>query len=180
MDLLFAFVIAMVVTMALIPLLARAAGRLQVLDNPENRKVHSQPIPRVGGIAMVGGTGLPLWLWLPMNPTLLGYLIAVIVLLVFGAWDDRVNLGALTKFSGQLIAVLIIILVGHVSIDSMMLGERVMLPHWLGFGLTLFFLLGVTNAINLSDGLDGLAGGTTLLCCAALALLGANWDVRIV
>ena len=112
MDLLFAFVIAMVVTMALIPLLARVAGRLNVLDDPESRKVHSQPIPRVGGIAMVAGTVLPLWLWLPMDPTLLGYLLAVIVLLVFGIWDDRVNLGALTKFSGQLIAVLIIILVG--------------------------------------------------------------------
>jgi len=180
MDLLLAFVIAMVVTMALIPPLARSAGRLHVLDNPESRKVHSQPIPRVGGIAMVAGTVLPLCLWLPMDPTVLAYLLAVLVLLVFGAWDDRVNLGALTKFSGQLIAALIVILVGHVSIDSMMLGERVALPHWLGIGLTLFFLLGVTNAINLADGLDGLAGGTTLLCCAALALLGANWEVRFV
>jgi UDP-GlcNAc:undecaprenyl-phosphate GlcNAc-1-phosphate transferase len=179
-DLLLAFIIAMVVTMALIPPLARAAGRLHVLDNPESRKVHSQPIPRVGGIAMVAGTVLPLCLWLPMDRTVLGYLFAVIVLLVFGAWDDRVNLGVLTKISGQLIAVLVIILVGHVSIDSMMLGERVPLPHWLGFGVTLLFLLGITNAINLSDGLDGLAGGTTLLCCATLALLGANWDVRFV
>ncbi len=180
MDLLFAFVIAMVVTMALIPPLARAAGRLHVLDDPESRKVHSQPIPRVGGIAMVAGTALPLCLWLPMDRTVLAYLLAVIVLLVFGVWDDRVNLGALTKLSGQLIAVLIVILVGHVSIDSMMLSERVALPHWLSFGLTMLFLLGITNAINLSDGLDGLAGGTTLLCCAALALLGAKWDVRFV
>jgi UDP-GlcNAc:undecaprenyl-phosphate GlcNAc-1-phosphate transferase len=180
MDLMLAFVIAMVVTMALIPPLARAAGRLHVLDDPEGRKVHSQPIPRVGGIAMVTGALLPLWLWLPMDPTLKGYLLAVLVLLVFGAWDDRVNLGVLTKFSGQLIAVLIVIFVGHVSIDSIMLGERVALPHWLAIGSTLFFLLGITNAINLSDGLDGLAGGTTLLCCAALALLGANWEVRFV
>ena len=180
MDLLFAFVIAMVLTMALIPPLARAAGRLQVLDDPESRKVHSRPIPRVGGIAMVAGTVLPLWLWLPIDPVQSGYLLAVIVLLVFGAWDDRVNLGAVTKFSGQLIAVLIIIFVGHVSIDSIMLRERVALPHWLGISLTSFFLLGITNAINLSDGLDGLAGGMTLLCCAALALLGANWDVRFV
>jgi UDP-GlcNAc:undecaprenyl-phosphate/decaprenyl-phosphate GlcNAc-1-phosphate transferase len=180
MDLLLAFIIAMVVTMALIPPLARAAGRLHVLDNPESRKVHSQPIPRVGGIAMMAGVVLPLCLWLPMGPTLLGYLLAAIVLFVFGTWDDRVNLGALTKISGQLIAVLIIMLVGHVSIDSMMLDERVALPHWFGFGLTLLFLLGITNAINLSDGLDGLAGGMTLLCCAALALLAANWDVRFV
>ncbi len=170
----------MVITMALIPPLARLGARLHVLDNPEGRKVHSQPIPRVGGIAMVAGTVLPLCLWLPMDRTVLGYLFAVIVLLVFGAWDDRVNLGVLTKIAGQLIAVLIVILVGHVSIDSLMLGERAALPHWLGFGLTLLFLLGITNAINLSDGLDGLAGGTTFLCCAALALLGAKWDVRFV
>jgi UDP-GlcNAc:undecaprenyl-phosphate GlcNAc-1-phosphate transferase len=84
------------------------------------------------------------------------------------------------KFAGQLIAVLIVMLAGHVSIDTLMLGERVALPEWLGFSLTLLFLLGITNAINLSDGLDGLAGGTTLLCCAALALLAQSWDVRFV
>jgi UDP-GlcNAc:undecaprenyl-phosphate GlcNAc-1-phosphate transferase len=60
MDLLLAFVIAMVVTMALIPPLARAAARLHVLDDPDSRKVHSQPIPRVGGIAMVAGALLRL------------------------------------------------------------------------------------------------------------------------
>jgi UDP-GlcNAc:undecaprenyl-phosphate/decaprenyl-phosphate GlcNAc-1-phosphate transferase len=180
MDLLLAFVIAMMVTMALIPPLVRVAARLQVLDDPAGRKVHSRPIPRVGGIAMVAGSVLPLCWWLPMDHTLVAYLLAAIVLLVFGAWDDRVSLSPRTKFIGQLIAVLIIMLVGGVSIQSMMLGERVALPDWLGFGLTLLFLLGITNAVNLSDGLDGLAGGSMLLCCAALALLGQSWDVRFV
>ena len=102
------------------------------------------------------------------------------MLLVFGAWDDRVALGARTKFVGQLIAVLIVMQAGHVSINTLMLSEPVALPDWLGFSLTLLFLLGTTNAINLADGLDGLAGGTTLLCCAALALLGQSWGVRFV
>jgi UDP-GlcNAc:undecaprenyl-phosphate GlcNAc-1-phosphate transferase len=180
MDLLLPFVIAMVVTMALVPPLARVASRLQVLDDPAGRKVHTQPIPRVGGIAMVVGSLVPLCLWLPMDRVLLSYLLAVIVLLVFGAWDDRVALGARTKFVGQLIAVLIVMQVGHVSINTLMLAESVALPDWLGFSLTLLFLLGITNAVNLSDGLDGLAGGTTLLCCAALTLLGLNWGVRFV
>ena len=180
MDLLFAFVIAMIVTMALIPPLVRVAARLQVLDDPMSRKLHAQPMPRVGGIAMAVGSVLPLCLWLPMDRTLVAYLLAVLVLLVFGAWDDRVTLGARTKFAGQLIAVLIVMLAGHVSISSLTLGERVALPEWLGFSLTLLFLLGITNATNLSDGLDGLAGGTTLLCCAALALLAESWDVRFV
>jgi UDP-GlcNAc:undecaprenyl-phosphate GlcNAc-1-phosphate transferase len=180
MDLLLAFVIAMVVTMALIPPLVRLAARLQVFDDPASRKVHSRPMPRVGGIAMAVGALLPLCLWLPMDRTLVAYLLAVLVLLVFGAWDDRVTLSARTKFVGQLIAVLIVMLAGHVSIDSLTLGERVALPDWLGFSLTLLFLLGITNAINLADGLDGLAGGTTLVCCAALALLAESWAVRFV
>jgi UDP-GlcNAc:undecaprenyl-phosphate GlcNAc-1-phosphate transferase len=180
MDLLLAFVIAMVVTMALIPPLVRVAARMRVLDDPAGRKVHTQPIPRVGGIAMMAGSLLPLCLWLPLDRTLVAYLLAALVLLVFGAWDDRATLSPRTKLIGQLIAVLIVMLVGRVSIQSMMLGERILLPYWLGFGLTLMFLLGITNAVNLSDGLDGLAGGSMLLCCAALALLGQTWDVRFV
>jgi len=180
MDLLLAFVIAMVITMALIPPLVKGAARLQVLDAPGSRKVHTQPIPRVGGIAMVVGTVVPLYVWLAMDATLLAYLLAVLVLIGFGAWDDRVSLSPITKLVGQCIAVLIVMLAGHVQVDSVMLAERVILPHWLGFALTFLFLLGLTNAINLSDGLDGLAGGTTLLCCAALALLAQNWGVRFV
>src|SRR6202035_1640180 len=110
MDMLLPCVTAMVVTMTLIPPLVRVAGWLQVFDDPASRKVHLQPIPRVGGIAMVVGSLLPLYLWLPMDRTPVAYLLAVIVLLVFGAWDDRVSLGARTKFVGQLMAVLIIML----------------------------------------------------------------------
>lgn len=180
MDLLLAFVIAMIVTVALIPLLMRVARWLRVLDEPAGRKVHEQPIPRVGGIAMVAGALLPLYLWLPMDATLAAYLLAVIVLLAFGVWDDRATISAPTKLAGQLCAVLIVMIAGHVSIDTLMLGEPVALPGWLSSSLTLLFLLGITNAINLADGLDGLAGGTTLLCCAAFALLARNWELRFV
>jgi UDP-GlcNAc:undecaprenyl-phosphate/decaprenyl-phosphate GlcNAc-1-phosphate transferase len=177
MDLL-AFVVAMVVTMALIPPLMRSAARLNVLDDPASRKVHSTPIPRVGGIAMGIGSLLPLCLWLQIDRMLTAYLLAVAVLLAFGAWDDRVSLGALPKFAGQLIAVLIVVLVGHVSIDELTLGTPILLPEAVSFTLSVLFLLGVTNAINLADGLDGLAGGMALLCCAALALLSGSWGAH--
>src|SRR5450631_4110301 len=99
MDLLLVCVIAMVVTMVLIPPLMRVATRLRVLDDPAARKVHAQPIPRVGGVAMAIGTLLPLCLWLPREPTLVAYVAAVMVLLGFGVWDDRVTLRPLTKFA---------------------------------------------------------------------------------
>jgi UDP-GlcNAc:undecaprenyl-phosphate/decaprenyl-phosphate GlcNAc-1-phosphate transferase len=179
-NLLLPLVVAMVVTMALIPILVRAADQLHVLDHPIGRKIHAQATPRVGGIAMAIGVLLPLWLWLPVDATLLAYLLSVLILLLFGVWDDRATLSASAKFAGQALAVVVVMIGGHVSIDSVVLNKLWVLPHWLSLALTFIFLVGVTNAINLTDGLDGLAGGTALLCCAALTLLAQNWGVQFV
>jgi UDP-GlcNAc:undecaprenyl-phosphate GlcNAc-1-phosphate transferase len=89
-------------------------------------------------------------------------------------WDDRVTLGAGTKFAGQALAALVVMIWGDVSISSLTMSERTMLPVWLAQPLTLLFLVGVTNAINLADGLDGLAGGTTLLSLCVLAMLALS------
>jgi len=171
MVLLLGFLLAMSVTMALIPPLMRAAGYWQVLDQPSDRKVHTTPVPRVGGIAMAAGMLLAVVLWGNFAQPMPSLLAGVVVLLVFGVWDDRVTLGAAPKFLGQAIAVLLVMLLGDVTIGTITLDARHSLPPWLAQPLTFMFLLGVTNAINLADGLDGLAGGTTLLSLGALALL---------
>jgi UDP-GlcNAc:undecaprenyl-phosphate GlcNAc-1-phosphate transferase len=180
MDLLLAFVLAMSVTVALIPLLARFAGRLQVLDAPNPRKVHSTPIPRVGGIAMFAGALVPMLYWLRDDPRLPAFVAAALLLVAVGVWDDRRELSHVPKFVGQLAAAVLVMLFGGVLVHSVMLGERVELSPLVAVPLTLVFLVGVTNAINLADGLDGLAGGTTLLSCCALALLGLTIDERFV
>ncbi len=180
MDLLLAFIIAVAVTMGLIPPLMRAAASLHVLDMPSERKQHSGAVPCVGGIAMAVGAFLPLLLWLPMDKLLASYLAASVIMVGFGVWDDRVGLGAALKFSGQLISVAIVVFVGDVTISSYTLVERTAIPDLIAIPLTVIFLLGVTNAINLADGLDGLAGGTTLLACCTLAALGLTMDVPFV
>lgn len=171
MDLMLGFLLAMSVTMALIPPLMQAAARWQFLDAPEARKVHTTPVPRVGGIAMAAGTLLALLLSGQFAQPMPAYLGGVLVLLMFGVWDDRVTLSAGWKLLGQIIAVLLIMTWGDVNIATMTLTERHGLPGWISWPLTFVFLIGVTNAINLADGLDGLAGGTTLLSLSALALL---------
>ncbi len=171
MDLMLSFVVAMTVTMVLIPPLMRFAGRANILDQPESRKVHTTPIPRVGGIAMAAGVLAALALWGHFDRSLQAFCAGVLVLLVFGVWDDRATLGAGTKFLGQAIAVVIAMVWGGVSVASITVSDRLPLPNWIANPLTFFFLIGATNAINLSDGLDGLAGGMTLLCLGALALL---------
>lgn len=171
MDLMLGFLLAMSVTMALIPPLMQAAARWQFLDAPGARKVHTTPVPRVGGIAMAAGTLLALLLSGEFAQPMPAYLAGVLVLLLFGVWDDRVTLSAGPKLLGQIIAVLLIMIWGDVTIATTTLMERHHLPHWVSWPLTFVFLIGVTNAINLADGLDGLAGGTTLLSLSALALL---------
>jgi UDP-GlcNAc:undecaprenyl-phosphate/decaprenyl-phosphate GlcNAc-1-phosphate transferase len=171
MDLMLGFLLAMSVTMALIPPLMQAAERWHFLDAPGARKVHTTPVPRVGGIAMAAGTLLTLLISGQFAQPMPAYLAGVLVLLMFGVWDDRVTLSAGPKLLGQVIAVLLIMVWGDVTIATTTLSERLALPEWISWPLTFVFLIGVTNAINLADGLDGLAGGTTLLSLSALALL---------
>jgi UDP-GlcNAc:undecaprenyl-phosphate/decaprenyl-phosphate GlcNAc-1-phosphate transferase len=166
-----AFVIAMSITMALIPLLTRMAGRMHVLDAPGPRKVHANPMPRVGGIAMAAGALVPLLYWLHPDPRLPAFLAAAVLLLFAGVWDDRADLGYLPKFGAQIAAAFVVMTWSDVLVHSITLSDRVELPGAIAVPLTILFLVGVTNAINLADGLDGLAGGTTLLSCCAMALL---------
>jgi len=99
------------------------------------------------------------------------FLVAAAVLTIFGGLDDRFDLDFRIKFVGQLTAVAIVIVAGDARIESIALDDRLWLPAWLSWPITVLFLVGVTNAVNLADGLDGLAGGTTFLCFCAIALL---------
>ena len=180
MELLLAFILAMVLTMALIPPLMRYAGTLHVLDTPGGRKAHGVPIPRIGGIAMVAGAALPLALWLEVDRLSLAYLASLLIVVGFGVWDDRADLPPWAKLAGQVLAVAIVVLLGGVEIHSVTFAARHELPSLVAVPLTMLFLLGITNAINLSDGLDGLAGGTTFLCCAAIAALSLGSDMAFV
>jgi len=178
MNLLLAFIIAMATTMALIPPLARSAGRLRVLDAPGVRKVHAQPMPRVGGIAMLAGVVVALLFWLPaFDQRTLAWLAGVAIVFAFGVWDDRAPLSPAAKLLGQLFAISCVVFVGGISIETFTLSQRHLLPVWVSVPATFLFLLGATNAVNLADGLDGLAGGMTLLSCGALGLLGITYGV---
>src|SRR5262245_55037113 len=157
------FLLSMSVTMALIPPLMQVAARYRFLDAPGQRKVHTTPVPRVGGIAMAAGTLLALALSGQFAQPMPAYLGGALALLAFGIWDDRVTLGAGSNVVGPATEPVLVMTWGDVGISTATLYERYALPDWVGVPLTFLFLLGVTNAINLADGLDGLAGGTALL-----------------
>ncbi|MBI3186900.1 MAG: undecaprenyl/decaprenyl-phosphate alpha-N-acetylglucosaminyl 1-phosphate transferase [Gammaproteobacteria bacterium] len=162
---------SLVISMLLVPPLIRLAPLIGAIDLPDARKVHSQAIPRIGGIAMIIGVMVPVLFWLPLDQKHLALLASFSVLLFFGIWDDRSDLHYRIKFLGQVLAVLIVVLGADVVVRNMPFLESP-LPDYIAIPFTIFALVGITNAINLSDGLDGLAGGTTLLSFCMIAFIG--------
>jgi len=173
MALLLASLIALSITTACMPGLQRWALRVGLTDRPGARKVHTAPVPRVGGIAMALGILIPIVMAVRLDATMVGFLAGVLVLLAFGIWDDRADLDYRLKFLGQFLAVALCISVAHVRIAEITLDHPIELPQAVSSLLTFGFLVGVTNAMNLADGLDGLAGGLALLCLCAIAVFGA-------
>jgi UDP-GlcNAc:undecaprenyl-phosphate GlcNAc-1-phosphate transferase len=172
-QLFLAFVVALSITAALIPALARLAPSIGLTDAPGPRKVHSAPIPRVGGLAMAIGLFIATLLTVELSPSVRGLLLGLLVLVLFGLWDDRVTLGYRAKFAGQFIAVAICMLVGGIHLGNITFWGVDAVPSAVTGLITFIFLIGITNAINLADGLDGLAGGMALLCLCAIAIFSA-------
>jgi UDP-GlcNAc:undecaprenyl-phosphate GlcNAc-1-phosphate transferase len=170
--------ISMFITMALIPILKTAALKLGGgLDVPNARKVHISPVPKVGGVAMALGALLPVLILVDGGPFVNSIMIGAWIIVAFGLADDIKSLGWASKFIGQIAAALVVILYGKVKICSLgaCAPDGFVLPALFNIPLTLLVVVGVTNAINLADGLDGLAGGISLLifiCIGWLAYSG--------
>jgi len=170
-SLFFSFVGSLLICMALIPALTASAWRLQFVDVPRDRRMHEAPIAKVGGIAFAVGTIAAVLLWAPKDSMILASLLGGAVILLFGIWDDRVGLGYGVKFAGQILAAAIVIVFAGVRITAMPFFDEQTFPVWAAMAITLIVIVGMTNAVNLADGLDGLAGGLSLLSFAGIGYL---------
>jgi len=133
--------------------------------------IHTRPLPRTGGLAMALGVYISVLFWATADGFLNAYLAGGGILIAFGLVDDLKGLDYKWKFLGQLLAALVIVFYGGVRITFLgsLLPEDVRLAGWFAIPLTLVVIVGVTNAINLADGLDGLAGGISLLGFCSIA-----------
>ena len=170
MTSLLGLIVGLFVTMVLIPPLVGVSGRLRLVDHPDARKVHAGPIPRVGGIPIFVGVLLPLLIWAELDRSVLFYLIGGGLIVLFGIADDRYNLEFKWKFAGQVVVTLVAML-GGVHLQTLPFCGLDPVSPWIAYPLSFLFILGVTNAMNLSDGLDGLAGGVSMLSLAGMGVL---------
>lgn len=165
------FFAALAISIAIVPLMIRLAPRLGMVDQPDPRKVHAEPVPRVGGVGIVFGALIPIMLWMPMDDAMRAYVFGALVLFVFGIWDDSHELGHYVKFIGQFIAVLTVVYYGDVYVHQLPFLEMESLPDSTMKPFTVFAMVGMINAINHSDGLDGLAGGLSVLSLSSITYL---------
>ncbi len=172
MDTLFATLTALAVSLALIPMMIRLAPTLGMLDHPNARKIHQQPIPRVGGWGICLGAVAAVLLWLPYSSVALAFLVGALVLLAGGTWDDKGELRASVKLAIQLAAATPAVLLAGLAMDQAPLVGDFVLHTWVAIPLTVLGLAACINASNTSDGLDGLAAGITLLSLLGLLYLG--------
>jgi UDP-GlcNAc:undecaprenyl-phosphate GlcNAc-1-phosphate transferase len=158
----------------LVLLFMKIATRLGVmLDQPNSRKIHKEPIPRAGGPAIILGSLLPLIVLFKGQEVIMGLCLGAMCILFTGIIDDIWNLNYKWKFVGQGCAATVALLISGIRFHTV--GEL-----WQGFPLDfgllslplgIIFLVATTNMINLSDGLDGLAGGLCFLIFCAVGFL---------
>ncbi|MBP7051989.1 MAG: undecaprenyl/decaprenyl-phosphate alpha-N-acetylglucosaminyl 1-phosphate transferase [Phycisphaerae bacterium] len=169
------------------PLVIRLAKRIGAVDFPGIRSVHTHPIPRIGGVAIYVSSVCLIVSLLFLNNnigqrfrevqlqvlTLLGAATGVFLI---GLIDDLRGMPARFKFLVELLGAVALCLVG-VRIGNVGIGGHVIHLGWLGLPLTLLWIVGVTNAVNMSDGLDGLATGIAAIACAVIAVFAIHGSV---
>ena len=189
--LLFGFLFAVSLGMVIIPRILVISHKKGLYDVPDARKVHTMPVPRLGGLSffpvilmsMFLVIGFRLYFW-DMDTSSLSFnmlyeylflFVGMTLLYLVGVCDDLVGVGYRYKFAVQIAAALLLVLSGNWFDSFGGLFGIYSVPAWMGMPFTVFIVVYITNAINLIDGIDGLASG---LCCIALSVLSVIFFLR--
>ena len=188
-DIAIAFLLAFITAFVITPYTIRLAKKVGAVDIPNDRRVNKKPMPRLGGLAVIAGflvsviylvisasiEGKINLLEDALNVKLIGILGGMLVLGIVCYIDDVKDIKPLAKLAGQVIAAVIVASSG-VLIDNFTIPFKensFVLNEVFSFILTVGWMVGITNAINLIDGLDGLSSGITLISCLSLVVVFA-------
>ncbi len=167
-----ALVCAGIISLTMTPIVRVLAYKLGAIDVPkDNRRMHKKPIPRLGGLSIFIGVTVSTLLFCDITPTLVAAWAGGTLIIIIGIFDDIYSLNPWLKLLGQIAAALVVVLIGGVRIDYINF-----LGKYLDFGslsvpITVLWIVGMTNAINLIDGLDGLACGVSAIASTSLLIV---------
>lgn len=175
-----AFTIALAVAYFVTPKVKELAVRAGAMDAPDARKVHKEPIPRMGGLAIYLGFIIAVFASVHINREIAGLLLGGTLILVLGIIDDMKQLSAKIKLYGQIIAAFVPLLFG-VRIEWLTnpFGDMIFLDY-LSTPITVLWIVSLTNTVNLIDGLDGLAAGVSTIASVTILMVALQQNFWIV
>ncbi|WP_080832573.1 MULTISPECIES: MraY family glycosyltransferase [Cohnella] len=180
------FALALALSLALTPLVRKLAFKVGAMDVPDQRKVHTRVMPRLGGVAIYAAFTASMLLFLPFLPEhflnaydlnlIMALLSGGTLIVLLGALDDRFTLSAKLKLLVQIAAACVVVFGFDIQINlvNIPFGSAMQpVAEWLSIPLTILWIVGVTNAINLIDGLDGLAAGVSAIAIGTILVMSA-------
>ena len=171
-----ALLVAAIVAFIATPVVRSLAFKIGAVDVPkDNRRMHNHPIPRMGGLAIFFGFILSALIFVPLSTPVRGMLLGGVIIVILGIFDDIYALPALPKFFIQIASALIAVLMGNqidiLSNPNIFSSE----PYWVlgiwSIPISVLWIVGITNAVNLIDGLDGLACGVSTISSMTMLVI---------
>ena len=167
---------AAIVAFIATPVIRTLAFRVGAVDVPrDSRRMHNHPIPRMGGLAIFFGFMLSTLIFLPLDAPLRGMLLGAVIIVILGIFDDIYALPALPKFFVQIAAASVAVAMGNrieILSNPNIFSSN---PYWdlgvLSIPISVLWIVGITNAVNLIDGLDGLACGVSTISSMTMLVI---------
>ena len=189
-DIAIAFLLAFITAFVITPHTIRLSKKVGAIDIPNDRRVNKTPMPRLGGLAVISGFFVSV-IYLIITTSLegkinffgeenyyiklIGFFIGIIVLGIICYIDDVKGIPSFVKLLAQILAAIIVVAFG-IKIDDISVPfteGKIVISGVFSYILTVCWIIGITNAINLIDGLDGLSSGVTLISCLSLLMVFA-------
>lgn len=178
-TLILGFLTSLIVAFIATPYVKKLAEKIGAVDSPNQRKVHTRIMPRMGGLAIYLGYLVAFFLFVPFSDfsEMLGIFIGSTIVMAVGMLDDKYQLSPKWKLLGQLVATAIVVIPFGLKIGVVNLPYMGSMDFsggwlfWLAVPITMFWIVGVTNAVNLIDGLDGLSAGVSAIAAGTMAVV---------
>ncbi|AWX58624.1 MULTISPECIES: glycosyltransferase family 4 protein [Brevibacillus] len=183
-TLILGFLTSLIISFIATPYVKNLAVKVGAVDAPNQRKVHTRIMPRMGGLAIYIGYLVAFFLFVPYTSIseMLGIFIGSTIVMVVGMLDDKYQLSPKWKLLGQLVATAIVVIPFGLKIGVVNLPYSGSIDFssgwlfWLAIPITMFWIVGVTNAVNLIDGLDGLSAGVSAIAAGTMGVMALLMD----
>ncbi|ASJ56123.1 undecaprenyl-phosphate alpha-N-acetylglucosaminyl 1-phosphate transferase [Brevibacillus formosus] len=183
-TLILGFLTSLIISFIATPYVKNLAVKVGAVDAPNQRKVHTRIMPRMGGLAIYIGYLVAFFLFVPHTSIseMLGIFIGSTIVMVVGMLDDKYQLSPKWKLLGQLVATAIVVIPFGLKIGVVNLPYSGSIDFssgwlfWLAIPITMFWIVGVTNAVNLIDGLDGLSAGVSAIAAGTMGVMALLMD----